>query len=164
MFALNRESMEHVLVIAYGNPLRSDDGVAWQAANELRRDLPWAARIICAHQLTPEVAEDVSRADLVIFLDASSTGKPGTVRCQAVSARSRKPCFSHHLAPADLLGWCHRLYSAKPRAFLISVDGERFDYGQGLSVRALNAVPLVVERVSKLIDHARQESRAQRSL
>lgn len=153
--------MRNVLVIAYGNRLRCDDGVGWQAARELRHTLPWPARIICVHQLTPEVAEDISRADLVIFLDASNNGRPGTVRCQAIPAPSRELHFSHYLAPADLLALCDRLYSARPSAFLISIDGERFEHGQHFSARTVNAIPLVVERVSQLID--RYESEVQPS-
>jgi hydrogenase maturation protease len=99
------------------------------------------------------MAEDISRADLVIFLDASTNGQPGTVRSAAVSVHGRGPYFPHHLAPQDLLALCDRLYSAKPRAFLISVDGERFDHGQDLSASVRNAIPLVVERVSNLIEH-----------
>lgn len=156
--------MEPVLVIAYGNPLRSDDGVAWQAANELRRDFHSTARIMCVHQLTPELAEDIRHADLVVFLDASRNGPPGTVRCEAVLAHPREHYFSHHLAPADLVALCDRLYSVKPRAFLISVSGERFDHGQQLSARAVKSVPVVVEQVSKLIDKVRDESEMQPSL
>jgi hypothetical protein len=77
--------MEHLLVIAYGNPLRCDDGIAWQAAEELKRELPDSAEIIYVHQLTPELAENASRAHTVIFLDAARNGAAGHVSCQSVS-------------------------------------------------------------------------------
>jgi len=143
--------MERVLVIAYGNPLRSDDGIAWQAAEKLRQELPDIAGIICVHQLTPELAEEVALADLVIFLDASRNGEAGSIRSDAVFAQPGELRFSHHLAPAEVLDLCARLYSAKPQAFLISAHGQCFDHGHELSQLAVLAVPEVVAEVSRLI-------------
>src|SRR5215469_15420486 len=140
-------AMEHILIIAYGNPLRCDDGIAWQAAEELKREFRKSAEIICVHQLTPELVEDLSRADLVIFLDASSNGEPGEVRCKPIFAQSGEGHLCHHFAPTEILGVCERLYSIKPRAFLISVHGKCFDHGHELTPTAIQAVPKVVARV-----------------
>jgi hydrogenase maturation protease len=142
--------MEHVLVIAYGNPLRCDDGIAWQAAEQLRRTLPFAD-IVCVHQLTPELADRASRADTVLFLDAADNGIPGKVSCQAVSSQSAEVHFSHHLGPGEILALCDRLYAGKPCGFLISIHGERFDHGQELSPAAVKAVPQVVAKVSEVV-------------
>ncbi len=150
---MNRGKMidDHVLVIAYGNPLRCDDGVAWQAAEEIRRKLPALTQIICVHQLTPELAEEVSRADTVIFLDASRSGKPGKVECRTVIAEDSRLDFSHHLAPAQVLGLCGQLYDAGPRGFLISIGGQCFDHGEELSPAAINALPETVAAVNELV-------------
>jgi len=148
--------MKHLLLIAYGNPLRSDDGIAWRAAEELRYRLPSTTRIVCVHQLTPELAEDISLADLVVFLDASTHGQPGVPRCQAVCAESREINFQHHFSPQEILGFCDRLYSAKPSAFLISLPGEKFDHGQEFSQSAVRAVPFVVEEVFRLMKRMRR--------
>jgi len=150
--------MTRVLVIAYGNPLRSDDGIAWHVADKLSSQLPSTAQIMRVHQLTPELAEDMSRAELVVFLDASARGQPGDVSCEAVSVESGKSNFSHYLAPQEMLGVCERLYAAKPNAFLISVSGEIFDHGPECSVSAVRAVPLVLEKVSGLMRQLEQES------
>jgi hydrogenase maturation protease len=143
--------MEHALVIAYGNPLRCDDGVAWQAAEELRRELPASTEVICVHQLTPELAETASRADIVVFLDAARNGRPGKVSCQTVAPQLGQLHFSHHLAPGDILALCAQLYSAQPRGFLISVHGECFEHGQSLSPAAINAIPQVVAKVTEAV-------------
>jgi hydrogenase maturation protease len=142
---------DRVLVIAYGNPLRSDDGVAWQAAEEIRRKLASLVEVICTHQLMPELAEEASWADTVIFLDATDNGDPGKVVCETVSAEPTQSRFSHHLTPAQLLGLCDQLYEAKPRAFLISISGECFDHGDGLSPAAKSALPQSVAAVSDLL-------------
>jgi hydrogenase maturation protease len=63
--------MPRILIIGYGNPLKSDDGLGWHAAQELSRELtPPGVKVIRAHQLTPELAEEASTAELVLFIDA----------------------------------------------------------------------------------------------
>jgi hydrogenase maturation protease len=145
------EIADRVLVIAYGNPLRCDDGVAWQAAEEIRRKLPSLVELICVHQLTPELVEEISRVGTVIFLDATHNVDPGTVVCQPISAECTIARFSHHLAPAQLLSLCDQLYEAKPRGFLISIGGQRFDHGEGLSPVAINALPQSVAAVDGIL-------------
>jgi hydrogenase maturation protease len=145
------EIADRVLVIAYGNPLRCDDGVAWQAAEEIRRKLPSLAEVVCVHQLAPELAEEISRAGTVIFLDATGDGDPGEVTCKTVSPEPIGPRFSHHLVPAQVLALCDQLYEAKPRGFLISISGQCFDHGDGLSPATMNALPQSVAVVSDLV-------------
>ncbi len=69
-----------VLVIGYGNALRSDDGVGWHAAALLADDPRLAgAEVLALHQLSPELALDMSRASLVILVDAGVDDPPGTI-------------------------------------------------------------------------------------
>lgn len=140
-----------VLIIAYGNPLRSDDGIAWQAAEQLRHMLQGPAEIFCVRQLTPELAEDLSRAQLVIFLDACCSGSKGRVACERITAAPAQPQFSHHLTPAHLLGLCDWLYGIGPQAFLVTIPGGNFDYGEQPSRMVSEALPRVVEQVVELV-------------
>src|SRR5919198_4121190 len=71
-----------VLVVGYGSSLRGDDGLGWHAAALLAADPRLAgAEVLARHQLTPELAEDVSRAALVVLVDARADGggAPGEV-------------------------------------------------------------------------------------
>jgi hydrogenase maturation protease len=144
------EKPARILVIAYGNPLRCDDGVAWQAAETIRRQLQWA-EVVCVHQLTPELAESVSLAETVIFLDAARDGAPGTVHCEVIAPDVRDMRYSHHLSPRELLLFCRDLYSARPHAFLISMNGQRFGHGEELSAAALRAIPAALGEVSAIV-------------
>jgi hydrogenase maturation protease len=64
--------MTRALIIGYGCPLRGDDAFGWHAAHRLLKlagnD---SVQVLATHQLTPELAEPISHADLVIFIDAS---------------------------------------------------------------------------------------------
>lgn len=62
--------MTEILIIGYGNTLRSDDGAGQRVAELVAEwQLP-NVRSLPLHQLTPELAENISQAKLVIFVDA----------------------------------------------------------------------------------------------
>lgn len=51
------------LVISYGNQLRSDDGIGQQVSDEVERwNLP-QVQVKSLHQLTPELADNLSKVD-----------------------------------------------------------------------------------------------------
>ncbi|MGC9951301.1 MAG: hydrogenase maturation protease [Bryobacteraceae bacterium] len=128
-----------VVVIGYGNSLRGDDGAGPFVANHI----PGA---IACHQLTPELAEPISKADRVIFVDAHAGVPAGQISIRPVA-----PCPSsllHRCDPATLLAWSQQLYGRAPEAILIGIGAGSFDLGEGLSPqarrgahKALRAIP-----------------------
>jgi hydrogenase maturation protease len=142
---------ESVLVIAWGNPLREDDGVAWHVLEGLRalQPRPWlpALRLRHAHQLTPEMAECVSRAAGVVFVDARRDGAPGEVRCEPVAPAAGSNPLAHSLTPQGLLLYAEALYGRAPEAAVVTVAGERFGVGDELSPRVRRALPRAVRAV-----------------
>lgn len=149
--------MPRVLIIAYGNPLRSDDGVAWRAAEALQRKLtPAEIEITCLHQLGPELAETVSRFPCVIFIDAVSSPEsiPGEIRAEELGSKTPADSasrFSHALSPHAVVRLAETLYGAKPRAFAVTVAGEKFDHGEELSPAVASALPHLVARIEALV-------------
>jgi len=137
------------LVIGYGNPLRADDGVGWQVAQRLADILPPdAATVIAAHQLTPELAEPISRAGLVVFVDAAADGEPGQVASRPVLLPADSALtFSHDVEPSTLLELAGALYGAGPPGVVISVAGADFGYGHDLSDVVRAALPSVFVHV-----------------
>lgn len=143
--------MARVLILGYGNPLRSDDGLGWRAAEEL------AVRFCCdeieirtCHQLLPELVDAVSRADITFFIDAAHDGEPGEVRCVPVVPESASLRFSHQLSPGAILSWSQDLYGRCPRAFAASVCGQRFDLGETLSPVVAASLPRLTALVGQL--------------
>ena len=68
-----------VLVLGYGNILRTDDGIGWRVAECLADDPRLAGvSVIGCHQLTPELALDLSQASLAILVDAAVGPAAGT--------------------------------------------------------------------------------------
>lgn len=147
-----------VLILAVGNPLRSDDGVAWYAADLLSRRLsPDEAEIIFVHQLTPELAEPVSRANSAIFLDARQDGEPGQIVQTPVIEGAEGMYGTHMLTPAQLTALSYVLFGDRPKAFEVSVTGDSFAHGEELSRIVKNALPQLVESVVRLTKQIRRD-------
>jgi len=140
-----------VLVIAWGNPLREDDAVAWHVLEGLRSLKPRpglpALHLRHAHQLTPEMAECVSRAPGVVFVDARCNGRPGEVRCEEIAPSAGSNPLAHSLTPQALLLFAEQLYGRAPRAVVLSVAGERFGMGEALSPVVRRALPRAIRMV-----------------
>ena len=148
--------MVRILIVAYGNPLRCDDGLAWRAVDELEKTLPeGAVEILRTHQLAPELAETVSRFETVIFVDAASAdgtnSSPGEVRSAAVVVSQETPRFSHRLSPGAVLALALQLFGRAPRAFSVTLTGQCFDHGEFLSPMIEAAIPVLVARVEALV-------------
>ena len=143
--------MPRVLIVAYGNPLRSDDGVGWAVAEELSRKLASPeVEVLQLLQLLPELAESVSHVDTVIFVDASCEGEPGELRCRPVTPPPAKVQFTHQLSPAELLGLSGQLYGATPQAFCVSLTGQYFEHGEELSESVAARLPQLASKVEQL--------------
>jgi hydrogenase maturation protease len=133
------------LILACGNTLRQDDGVgpflaSW--AEERWRDDP-RVQVICDHQWTPEMAEEVAGAETVIFVDSSLEQGPGETSLRQLSAASLKPgLVTHHLGAAELLGVAQDLYGMQPRrACLLTIGAGNIELGEGLSPAVRDALP-----------------------
>jgi len=152
-----------VLVIGYGNPLRGDDGAGWSAAELLAEDPRAAgAQVVICHQLTPELAEDVSRADLVVLIDASAevTGgaaasRPGAVEVRTIpvahddgtASTPVTSLFSHHIDAVRLLQLSGALYGRWPPAVEISIRVADVEGGTALSPPVGAGLSVVVDAV-----------------
>lgn len=144
-------------MVAYGNPMRCDDGLAWHAADRLegrfsREDV----EILRTHQLVPDLAETISHCESIIFVDAASVdvpgnGQPGEIREMQVSSSGSTPRFSHQLSPGALVSLARSLYGASHSAVSVTLTGECFDHGESLSSVITAALPVLVARIETLV-------------
>jgi len=123
------------LVIGFGNPLRTDDGIGWRAVEQLRGHYTDQAAIdfIACHQLYPELCETIAAASCVLFIDAVEIGIPGQVEIRSLEPRSLPSAFTHELDPASVLASTLDLYGEIPPARLITVCGQSFAVGTQLT-------------------------------
>jgi hydrogenase maturation protease len=155
-----------VLIICYGNPLRSDDGVAWHAARKLEQTLAeHEAEVVCIHQLVPELAETASRFSNVIFVDAAAPAtaaqRPtGHIKIEELPRIGQEKTLgsSHSLSPFTVVSMAAQFYGTKLRAFTVTVTGEHFEHGESLSVPVAAALPDLVAQIESLARSCAKEN------
>jgi hydrogenase maturation protease len=130
-----------LLIIGYGNLLRGDDGAGIRAASRLR-DLGFCS--IETHQLLPELAELVSKAIAVIFLDADVGVAAGEIHVSEIF-ESQGGVLEHHATPAGILRLAHDVYGRAPKAVLVGIGGQDFGYGEVMSDGAEGAISKAVQ-------------------
>ncbi|MBI5388554.1 MAG: hydrogenase maturation protease [Verrucomicrobia bacterium] len=125
-----------ILVIGYGNELRGDDAVGPQAARAVSDwNLP-QVRALALAQLTPELAEAISQARQVIFVDAAADAEKPTATAQAIGPSPETPALGHASDPRWLLALAKSLFGRCPPAWLVEIPARSFGFGQPLSVEA----------------------------
>jgi hydrogenase maturation protease len=145
-----------VLVVGYGNALRSDDGVGPRVAETLAGDPRLTRAVVLArHQLTPELAEDMSAAGLVVLVDATTDVVPGGVVVRRVEpadgAYAEGGASSHHVGPGVLLALARDLYGGAPELHVVSVGVANMEVGEGLTPVVATAVPAAAEAVAAIV-------------
>ena len=143
--------MPRVLVVGWGNPARGDDGLAWQALEQLAAGpVGEHVAVLLRHQLTPELAERVLQAHRVIFVDASAHDPPGRIRCRRLSPGVwEAAAFSHHLTPVTLLALTQTLFGRCPEAFSLSVGGADFTFTEALSPQVRSSLPRLLRSIRR---------------
>src|SRR5689334_1186022 len=93
---MNESASLHPFIIGIGNPLRSDDGLGWAVTEHLSRDCRAGYEVQTVHQLTPELAQSMATASLVVMIDASREGKPGEMSIRPLCLPAQQSCVSTH--------------------------------------------------------------------
>lgn len=138
------------LVIGYGNTLRGDDGVGQVVALQLAQKYP-DMDILTPHQLLPELVEPISKAALVIFIDANVEGEPGQITMRKIQPQDGGDAFSHTVSPEGLLAGARDLFDHAPPAWLVTITGQDFDLCEQLSEPVLAAVPSLLDKLDDLL-------------
>lgn len=130
-----------LLLIACGNTLRQDDGAGHALAQRLhricqQRDYP--SELIQVQQLTPELAWNLAQPEvtMVVFVDTRQVAPDETtpaVQVTHLTPDEASVALGHHLTPPVLLLYAEQLYKARPSAWLITVPGIEFGYGETFS-------------------------------
>lgn len=138
-----------LLVIGYGNTLRSDDGLGPRLA-EAVRDARWPGveALPCA-QLTPELAEPISRSEAVVFVDAAAGGPPAVRLRPAIPGPSSR-ILAHASSPETLLALARDAYGRAPRAWYLTAPAANLGFGEKLSNSARWAFGRALRKLDQL--------------
>jgi hydrogenase maturation protease len=140
-----------ILVIGYGNTLRSDDGVGPRVAFAANGWAVPGLTSIAAHQLTPELAEPLAAAELAIFVDARLAEGGEEVEILPLESSRSGGMTGHASDPRFLLALAQALYGRHPRTWLVTVPVADLSLGERISPAAERGVAAALERIAELI-------------
>lgn len=136
------------LLIGYGNELRRDDGVGPRVARIVASWRLPHLQVLALHQLTPELVDQMSRVDEVLFVDAQIVRDQHTdVNLQQLGVPAISEGMSHLHRPESLLGLCRVLHERVPIAWLLTIPGADFEFGSEISPIAEEGVREAVRQV-----------------
>jgi hydrogenase maturation protease len=148
---MNVSAKPQPLIIGIGNPLRSDDGLGWAVAEQLVQDRDMDSDILTVHQLTPELAQQMAVAGLVVMIDASHEGEPGELHIRSGPSCGQPGAVgTHYTTPEELAALTRAIYGHSPPVITITMTGANFGIGEQLSPIIAQKLHLVSKAVRQI--------------
>lgn len=138
-----------ILVLGYGNTLRSDDGVGPLVAETIAGlQLPGVETLV-AGLLTPELADPISRAGTVVFVDAA-VDAPREAQLRPCAPAESSQIMAHAADPKTMLALARDVFGHTPQAYLLTIPVENLAIGEQLTPFAREGMARAVELIRKL--------------
>ncbi len=148
-----------VLIIGYGNELRRDDGLGPFVAGALaKRQLP-GVRVLVVPQLLPECAAALAKSARAVFIDARPAPVAAPVEVFPIRPAATSSAMSHAATPESLLALADAVCGRAPPAWCITIEGEDFGFGEGLSPAARRNAGTALQRIEALLALPRKATR-----
>ena len=139
-----------LLVIGYGNELRSDDGVGPKTATAVAAwSLPGVRTLTC-HQLTPELAVPIAATECVVFVDAC-VDSTASVELRALQPAAPDQVMTHTADPRLLLRLAKEIFGRCPSAFWLTIPIENIAFGNNLSAQASEGSQAALKKIRELV-------------
>ena len=144
-----------ILIYAYGNPGRQDDGLANSLVEALESWLTEKGlenvMLESNYQLNIEDADVISEKDIVVFVDASIEDI-ADIHFGPVEPSEGKSEFTMHAAsPAYVLALCQKIYNKFPDTYLLQIRGYEWEFREGLSEHAQKNMARALEYIKEKI-------------
>lgn len=143
-----------VVVVGYGNTLRSDDGFGPAVAELLRSRLSEPrVRVLSRQLLTVDLVADLEQAEFCVLVDAATHGQLGALTLREIVPEPTEPAtLGHELSPASLLGLTRQLCGRAPACVLVSTPAQSVELGETLSNEVAALVEIAAAEISARID------------
>jgi hydrogenase maturation protease len=138
-----------VLVIGYGNTLRSDDGVGPRVAEAVEAlQLPGVRAMTC-QQLSPEHADPISKAETVVFVDAA-VDSPKEVLLRPLEPNESSQLMAHAADPRTMLALARDVFGHTPKAWWLTIPAVTLEFSETLSPEAEFGCTEAVQKIHNL--------------
>jgi len=135
-----------VLVIGYGNTLRGDDGVGPRVAEAIGSlRLPGVHTLICP-LLTPELADPISRAGKVIFVDAAVDDSP-EVQWRQLQPNETSQIMAHAADPRTMLALARDVFGHVPQAWWLTIPAVDLGFSEEFSPAVRRDFDVAVKKI-----------------
>jgi len=146
-----------LLVVGYGNTLRSDDGVGPRVADAVAALAMPGVRALAFPLLTPELADPISQAHVVIFVDAA-VDAPREVQMRKLAPAGTSQIMAHSASPATLLALARDVFGHAPEAWLLTIPAESIGIGEELSTFTRRGLDTAIEEIKRVASSGRGPS------
>ena len=144
--------MKRILVLAAGTDARGDDAIGPRLLAHVDQLARPGVCTVFDFQFQLEHALELETADLALFIDTHCM-QQAPVRLSVVDADTAPFATSHALSPAQVMAVFARVVgTAPPPVFLLSVAGESFGLGEGLSPGGQTAFEAATALLDTLLD------------
>lgn len=135
-----------ILVIGYGNTLRGDDGVGLRVAEAVGHlRLPGVRTLVCP-LLTPELADPISRAGTVIFVDAAVDASD-EVQWRRLEPNETSQLMAHAADPRTMLALARDVFERTPEAWWLTIPAVDLRFREELSPETQLGFEDAVEKI-----------------
>lgn len=141
-------------IIGLGNPLRRDDGIGSYVISRLSETLGdrHGNRLMACQQLEPDLSESLRDARSIIFVDACmNTSNGGCEWIPLEPDLGDLGYLTHHCKPSFLLGLLKSLFGHDPMSWMVSIRGEDFGLGEGLTPAAKERAERAIEEIAAVL-------------
>lgn len=141
-----------ILVVGYGNTLRSDDAVGFLVAQAVASWSRAGVNSVAVNQLTPELAQPLSESSVAIFVDSRCDLPSDGVLVHPLEPVRPALGIGHTSDPRFLLALSRAVYGGCPRAWLLTVPAADFAIGQSLSPVAQRGLQAALDLLANWLD------------
>lgn len=139
-----------ILILAYGNPGRQDDGLGPNAADRIEAlGLPNVS-VEADYQLNIEDGMALAECDVALFVDASKD-TPAPYTLEPVTPAAEIAFTSHSVTPESVLAICEDHFGPAPRAWTLGIRGYEWELAEGLTPQAQENLEAAVTFVQSWI-------------
>jgi hydrogenase maturation protease len=128
---MNQKSNK-ILIYAYGNPGRQDDGLGQELVSRLEKTDIYGIDIDYNYQLNIEDALTISNYEVVIFVDASQNADE-PFKFYKIDPKNEIAFTTHAMSPEAVLSLCSELYKKLPEAYILAIRGYEWEISIGLT-------------------------------
>lgn len=144
------------LVLAFGNPVRGDDGIGPAAAEYLENSRLEGITVDCNYQLCLEDAVEVAEHDFTVFIDASLDGEEPFTFTE-IEERNDPAVFTHALEPSRILGLANNLFEKKRAGYMLGIRGYDFTmFSEGLTEKAQDNMKKAMDYITAFLSKKTQ--------